>query len=186
MPMKKVMPGGMAVIAVCAAGLLAAGCGGSSSAPPAAAAAPATTAPTTPASALNSAPAPSATADQYAACLAAGTCTAQQMEAIATYSGITDKNGTNGCLAAGSCTPSQQQDIYHGYQNGDPGVRLPGQPDQFTACMSAGTCNPGQMKTIAQYNGITDGAGTNGCLVGGNCTAAQQQDIYHAGVPKLP
>jgi hypothetical protein len=106
---------GVAIIAVCAAGLLSAGCGGSSLAPPAAVKTPGATAATTPAPTPSATPAPSATADQYVACLSAGTCTAQQQNAIASYNGMTDAAGTNGCLLGGAgddCTPSQQQAIY--------------------------------------------------------------------------
>lgn len=180
-----VTKGAMAIIAVCAAGLLSAGCGGSSSAPPAAVKTPDATAATTPTPSAT--PAPSATADQYVACLSAGTCTAQQENAIAQYNGIADGDGTNGCLIGGAgddCTPSQQQEIYRDYQNGN--IDLPGEPNMLVACMSAGTCTPTQQESLAGYNEITDADGTNGCLVGGGCTSSQQQSIYHSGAVKFP
>jgi hypothetical protein len=184
--MKKLMMGGM-VVAACAAGLLLTACGGSS-APTAAKTPDATAASTpTPTPAPSSASAPSATGNQYVACLSAGTCTAQQENAIAQYNGIGDGGGTNGCLIGGTggdCTPSQQQEIYSGdYENGT--LFLPGEPNQLSACLSAGTCTATQQEAIASYNNLTDAAGTNGCLVGGGCTSSQQQDIYQSGEVKF-
>lgn len=184
-----VMKGGMAIIAVCVAGLLSAGCGGSSAAPPAAVNGPGTTAATatTPAFAPSATPGPSATADQYVACLSAGTCTAQQQNAIARYNGMAGGTGTNGCLLGGAgddCTPSQQHGIYGLYQDGN--IDLPGEPNTLVACLSAGTCLPAQQESLATYNEITDAGGTNGCLVGGGCTPSQQQSIYHSGAVKFP
>jgi hypothetical protein len=183
---KKHMTGEMIFISVCAAGLLLTACG-SSSTPPAAAKSPkaTATAAATDTPSPTSAPSPLGTANQYVACMSAGSCTVAQQEAIAKYNGMTaaSATGTNGCLVAGTCTPSQMQGM-HQQDN----VLLPGQPNQYEACLSAGTCTAVQQEGIAVYNGMTAAAanGTNGCLIAGTCTSSQQQEIYQSGVLKFP